>query len=95
MQITHTLYNKTHLTSIRQMSLQIHMHVHIRILNRANRLDMIQSKTLRDLSKVRRRHRFQKPRHDFLDRSGLLLRQFVYHRRLGDALDVDVVGGLP
>ena len=77
------------------MRLQIHMHIHIRILNRTNRLNMIQPKALGHLTKVRRRHRTQKPRHNLLNGPGLLLGQFVNHGRLSDALNVNVVGGLP
>lgn len=77
------------------MSLQIHVHIHICILNCTNRLDMIQSKALRHLTKVRRGHGVQEPRDDLLNGPSLLLGQFVDHGSLGDALNVNVVGGLP
>ena len=77
------------------MRLQIHMHIHIRILNSANRLDVVQPETLGDLTEVRRRHGIQEPGNDPLNRPRLLLRQFVYHCRLRYALDVDVVRRLP
>lgn len=77
------------------MRLQIHVHVHVRVLDRADRLDVIQPKALGHLAKVRSGHRVQEPRNDLLDGPGLLLRQFVDHGRLGDALDIDIVGSLP
>ena len=77
------------------MCLQVHMHIHIRIFNSTNRLNMIQPKALRHLPEIRSGHRVQKPRHHLLNGTGLLLRQFVNHGRLGYTLDVDVLGGLP
>lgn len=87
--------SQTHLTSIRQMSLQIHMHVHICIFNRANSLDMIKPKTLGHLPKVRSRHGIQEPRYHLLNRSSLLLCQFMHNGGLSDALNVNVLTCLP
>ena len=84
-----------HLTSIRQMCLQIHVHIHIRILNRTNRLNVIQPKTLGHLTKVWSWHHTQKPRHNLLDWPSLLLGQFVNHGSLCHTLDVNVVCSLP
>ena len=84
-----------YLSSIGEVRPQIHVHVHVRILDRGNGLDVIQPEALGNLTKVRRGHRVQEPRHDPLDAPGLLLRELVYHGRLRHALDVDVVGGLP
>lgn len=88
-------YEREYLPSIRQMCLEIHVHIHIRILDRTNRLDMIQPKALRHLTKVWRGHGIQEPRHDLLDGPRLLLGELVDHGGLGHALNVDVVGGLP
>lgn len=77
------------------MRLQVHVHIHVRILDSADRLDVIQAEALGHLPEVRRGHRVEEPRHDLLDGPGLLLRQLVDHGRLRHALDVDVVGGLP
>ena len=71
------------------------MHIHIRILDGADRFYVIQPKAFRNLTKIRRRHGIQKPRHHLLDASRLLLRQFVNHGRLRDALNVNVLTGLP
>jgi hypothetical protein len=77
------------------MRFQIHVHIHIRILYRAYRLNVIQPKALGHLTKVLRRHGIQEPRYHLLDGSSLLLRQFVNHGRLRHALDVDIVRRLP
>lgn len=77
------------------MRFQIHVHVHIRVLDRAYRLYVIQPKALGYLTEVLRRHGIQEPRHHLLDGPSLLLRQFVYHGSLRHALDVDVVRRLP
>lgn len=77
------------------MRFQIHVHIHIRILDRAYRLDVIQPKALGYLMEILRRHGIQEPGYHFLDGPSLLLRQFVYHGRLRHALDVDVVRRLP
>ena len=77
------------------MSFQIHVHVHIRILDCADRLDVVQPKALGYLTEVLRRHGIQEPRHHLLDGPSLLLRQFVYHGSLRHALDVNVVRRLP
>ena len=87
--------DSSYLSTVRQMRLQIHMHIHIRILNCTNRLNMIQTKALGHLTEVLRWHSFQKPRHHLLNGSSLLLRQFVNHCRLGDALNVKIVRCLP
>ena len=71
------------------------MHIHVGILNRRNGLDMIQPKALGYLSKVRCRHRIQEPWYHLLNRPGLLLRQFMYHGCLCDALDINVMRCLP
>ena len=77
------------------MSFQIHVHIHIRILDCRQSLDVIQPKALGHLTKVLRRHGIQEPRYHLLDRPSLLLRQLVNHGRLRHALDVDVVRRLP
>lgn len=77
------------------MRLEIHMHIHIRILNGTNRLNVIQPETLGHLPKIRLGHRIQKPGHHPLDRPRLLLRQLVNDGRLRDSLNVEVLGGLP
>jgi len=77
------------------MRFEIHMHIHIGILNGTNRLNVIQPKTLGHLPKVRLGHRIQKPGHHPLDRPRLLLRQLVNDGRLRDSLNVEVLGGLP
>ncbi len=86
---------KTNLPAIRQVRLEIHMHIHIGILDGTNRLNVIQPKTLGHLPKIRLGHRVQKPRHHPLDRPRLLLRQLVNDGRLRDSLNVEVLGGLP
>ena len=77
------------------MTLQIQIQIHIGILDRRNRFNMIHSESFRYLFKIRRGHVIKKPRDGIFNRFGLLMNEFVNVGFAGHVLDIDIVGRLP